>query len=143
MRTFIALVSALTLTTAAWAGELDQPEVINSQGPIQGTIILKVSADQTQASVLKTDEVISNVQSLEQLATEKDAEFTALPTDQIRSEADREVGTSNWFFWYPTYNYYYPTYNCYYGGYNYAPYHNWYYGGYYYYGYSSFFGWYW
>lgn len=109
----------------------DENSVTNRQ--LKGTIVLRVDKRTNRADYVKTDSVMSSKDKAKNFA--KSAKFKRVPASHIKSELDRDAGSSSWYFYnYNSYNSYNPY--CNYYGYNYPSYYSYntgYYN-YYYYG---------
>lgn len=122
------LASLLLTTLPMWANadELDR-EPVNRRAQITGTVVVRVDNRNNDVAILHSDRNIGSRDEARELAAGR---FTRVPDNRIRSELDRDAGSSSWYIYWATT----PAY-CYYG-YNYSPYYYYSYGyyGYYYYG---------
>jgi hypothetical protein len=144
MRFILSAALALGVSSAAFAGELDnEGGVTNKQ--LQGTMVLRVDTRTKASAFVKLDDSLKSKEDAQVLA--HSAKFAAVPAQNIKSELDQEGGASSWYFYSPYYNnynnyqspyqypYYTPTCNWY--GNNYNPYYSYNYGNYNYYYYGS------
>lgn len=134
MKTVI-LALILSVATAAVAGELDNDQTVANQG-LQQTVVVRVDTRDNSMAVLNSQATVTSEAQAKGLAQ---ANFSAVPTDKVRTELDRDGGASSWYVYWG-YNYgYYPAY--YYYGNCYNPYYNWGWGYYRYYYYGSYYPW--
>ena len=152
----LLVVSLFTVSTFAQEQGLDSEKgVVNAKRgtPIQGTVILRIDTRDNSLSKLDLDQKLkseTDAQKTEaqKLVAQNEGQFQVLGADHVKSELDRDAGTSSFYFHYRGYgygyryggygypgSYYYPTYYGY--GYAYAPYYYYNYGYYNYYCYGN------
>lgn len=133
----ILALSALVIGGMAQASELDR-DVSNIRNPeFNGTVILKVDKRDGAMKMVRSNAIVGSATEAKRLAQAKANNFTTVPKSKVRSELDRETGSSSWYYYYNygySYPYYYGYYNYYqpYYSYNYGYYNYYYYGWYYY-----------
>jgi hypothetical protein len=138
MKFVFALVFALGTSSVAGAGELDHERGSTNQH-LQGTVVLRVDKRTNKMDYVSSSSQMTTKSQAQKFA--KGASYKKIPAGKMKSELDRDGGTSSWYFYGGYYNNsYYPCYNWY--GYSYYPYYSYNYGyyNYYYYGY---YGYYW
>ncbi|MGE3756131.1 MAG: hypothetical protein AB7H97_00150 [Pseudobdellovibrionaceae bacterium] len=140
-RSLIVAVSAglILLSGAAYSNDLDG----EARGRLKNrefgeTVILKVDKRNGKMKMVRSSDVVGSSKQAKNLAKSKEKSFKKVPKSKVRSELDREAGSSSWYYYYTGYGYpyYYSySYNYYYTPYyyyNYGYYNYYYYGWYYY-----------
>jgi len=99
--------ASFTATTFASTGELDNDPVNQS---IKGTVVLRVDTRTGEMAMLHTDAVTNTETDAQSLINH---DFQVVPQEKVKTELDRESGTSSWYWYTPYYSY----------GYNYSHYY--------------------
>jgi hypothetical protein len=124
------------------ANELDDEKSVSNQ-ELQGTVVVRVDTRNNSAAYVKSDVQLSNERQAQVIA--HSSNYVSLASANIRSELDKDAGSSSWYFYYNfnygynygyNYNYFY-----WYGNY-YNPFYTYNYGYYQYYYYCRNGGWY-
>lgn len=96
------------ISAFASVDELDQNA---SNQAIQGTVVLRVNQQTGEMAMVQVNEVVQTKEDAVALANQ---DFQAIPKDKIRSELDREVSASSWYWYFPGFSFGYN------GGYGYG-----------------------
>lgn len=137
----ILALSVFAGANAFAATNLDNGSTISSEQAalakdLPGTVIVRVDQKTGEASVLETNQTLS--QDTSTVAALHAADYKKISTAGP-DELDRVSSTSSWFAWHHRGHYYAPTYYYYGFSYAYTPCYQYTYGGYYY----SWYRWYW
>lgn len=138
---------ALTVSTSAFAGELDnESNVTNQQAQLAtdlpATLVIRVNETTQDIEVLHSNNALPAGEAAKAVVDQHASEFKKIDVKSgMTGELERDSSRSSWYFCFPTYNWYSPSYYYYGYSYSYSQYYWYNWGGYNYYYYRWSYGW--
>lgn len=102
MRLILAAALAMGMSSFAVAGELDNESSVTNK-ELQGTLVLRVDTRTNEASYVQSAAAVTSPTEAQALV--QNAEFSPVPESNVKSELDKDGGSSSWYFYNPYRNY--------------------------------------